>query len=66
MLDAIAQSVSDAETYIRALAVRQICLTFKKILAKEGGGRCGSTEGFLPAVTWPSKNQIDLSYSQRF
>lgn len=26
--------------------------------AKEAGGRCGSTQGFLPAVVWTSKNQL--------
>lgn len=63
MPDATAQSESDVETYVRALAVRQIWQESWKP-NKEGGGRCGSTEGLLPAVTWPSKNQLDFSYSK--
>lgn len=36
-----------------------------RIFLKARQGRCGSTEGLLPAAMWPSKGQWDFSSSQR-
>lgn len=66
MPDARAQSVSDVETYIKALSVRWIWHESSGKSNKGGGARYGSTEGSVPAVMWPSKNQLDFSYTQRF
>lgn len=54
---AIAQSVSGVYTYITAMAAREIWQDSSRKPNKEGGGRCGSAEGPLPAAVWPSKSQ---------